>query len=75
MKRHEKDLSPQELEVLRYLWDGMQRKEIAQVMGLSDKTVQNYTLTLYQKLNVHTNVQAVREGVERGILKVALREQ
>lgn len=69
------DPSPQEHAVLRCLWDGMQQKEIAMALGISTKTVKNYTLTLYQKFQVHTNVQAVRKGLELGLLELSVKKK
>lgn len=64
-------LSEQERKVLYLLWEGLQRKEIAEVMGLSPKTVHNYTCTLYRKMGVHNAVQAVRFGLEHGWLDIS----
>lgn len=69
------DLAPQEYEVLKHLWDGLQQKEIAAIMTLSTKTVKNYTHALYGKLHVSTNVQAVRRGMELGILRITKNEE
>jgi RNA polymerase sigma factor (sigma-70 family) len=51
-------LSPQERRVLELLVDGKTNKQIAQRMGLSDKTVKSYLSNIYQKLHVTRRLQA-----------------
>src|ERR687892_504358 len=51
-------LSPQEERVLKQVADGKTNKEIAAVMGLSDKTVKNYLANVYDKLHVTRRSQA-----------------
>lgn len=63
-------LFPQELRVLDCMWNGMQRKEIAVTLSLSDTTVKNYIHTLYAKLNAKTGTQAIRRALEWGFLRV-----
>lgn len=51
-------LSPQEERVLKLVAEGKTNKEIAAVMGLSDKTVKNYLANVYDKLHVSRRSQA-----------------
>lgn len=69
----ESPLSAQERKVLYLQWEGLQRKEIAEVLGLTPKTVHNYTCSLYRKLGVHSAMQAVRVGLARGWLTLERR--
>jgi two-component system response regulator DevR len=56
---HEGDpLSPQEQRVLALVAQGKTNKEIAAVLGLSDKTVKNYLSNTFQKLRVSRRSQA-----------------
>ena len=52
-------LSEQEQRVLAYVAKGKTNKEVATVMGLSDKTVRNYLSSIFQKLNVTRRSEAV----------------
>jgi DNA-binding NarL/FixJ family response regulator len=45
-------LSPREIEVLKFLIDGKRNVAIAEVMGLSPKTVNTYKTRLFSKLHV-----------------------
>lgn len=51
-------LSPQEQRVLALVAQGKTNKEIAAVLGLSDKTVKNYLSNTFQKLRVSRRSQA-----------------
>ena len=56
---HEGDpLSLQEQRVLALVAQGKTNKEIAAVLGLSDKTVKNYLSNTFQKLRVSRRSQA-----------------
>ena len=56
---HQDDpLSPQEQRVLSLVAQGKTNKEIAAVLGLSDKTVKNYLSHIFQKLRVSRRSQA-----------------
>jgi len=52
------DLSPQESRILVLVVEGKTNKEIAKVMGLSDKTVKNYLSNAFQKLHVRRRSHA-----------------
>lgn len=52
-------LTAQEMKILRLVVEGKTNKEIAKVVGLSDKTVRNYLSNVFQKLNVERRSHAV----------------
>lgn len=51
-------LSPQERRVLALIADGRTNKEVANEMGLAEKTVKNYLSTVFDKLHVTRRSQA-----------------
>lgn len=55
-------LSNREVEVLRYLSGGKKNNEIAEVLGLNEKTISTYKLRLLQKLNVTNLVDLVNKA-------------
>ncbi len=58
-KRFEKtDLTPRETEVLLLIADGMNNKEIADELFISEKTVKNHVSSIFKKLNVADRTQA-----------------
>ena len=52
------DLSPQERRVLALVAEGLTNKEVAEKLGLSDNTVKNYLVTVFEKLQVKRRSQA-----------------
>ncbi|MEC0257853.1 hybrid sensor histidine kinase/response regulator transcription factor [Paenibacillus lautus] len=62
------DLTPREIEVLKYLSQGLRYKAIAMKLYLSDGTVRNYASTLYAKLGVRNRDEAVEVANQAGLL-------
>jgi DNA-binding NarL/FixJ family response regulator len=60
-------LTQRELEVLRYIARGMSKKEIANVMHLSVKTVDNHSTSLMSKLDIHDRVELARFAIREGL--------
>ncbi|MDY0162506.1 response regulator transcription factor [Desulfobotulus sp.] len=57
-------LSDRELEVFQLMGKGFQRKDIADLLGVSAKTVGSYRELIKKKLNVNTSGELMREAVE-----------
>ncbi len=59
-------LSEREIEVLRYVGKGFAKKQIAEMLGISVKTVDKHVTSVMEKLDIHDRVElalyAVREG-------------
>jgi LuxR family maltose regulon positive regulatory protein len=64
----ETDLTERELEVLRYLADGMPKREIGAALFLSYNTIHSHTKSIYQKLRVSSREAAVARARELGAL-------
>lgn len=60
-------LSDREREVLVYLARGLSKKEIAELMTLSVKTIQNHADRLMQKLDIHDRVELTRFAIREGL--------
>jgi DNA-binding NarL/FixJ family response regulator/two-component sensor histidine kinase len=52
-------LTPREKEVLQALAEGLDGKEIAEQLGISDKTERNHMASILAKLGVHSRLQAL----------------
>jgi DNA-binding NarL/FixJ family response regulator len=60
-------LTPRELEVLRYIARGLSKKDIAGIMHLSVKTVDNHSTSLMTKLKIHDRVELTRYAIREGL--------
>jgi DNA-binding NarL/FixJ family response regulator len=58
-------LSPREYQALELLAEGYLYKEIAEKMGVSVLTVQQFTKHIYEKLHVHSRTEAVVKFLKR----------
>jgi LuxR family maltose regulon positive regulatory protein len=62
------DLTERELEVLRYLAEGLPKRDIGRVLFLSYNTIHSHTKSIYQKLRVSSREAAVARARELGAL-------
>ena len=60
------ELSRRERETLVLLADGLSNAEIAERLGISEKTVRNHLSHLFDKLGVWSRAQAIVFARERG---------
>lgn len=60
------ELSPRERETLSLLADGLSNSEIAERLGISEKTVRNHLSHLFDKLGVWSRAQAIVFARDRG---------
>ncbi len=63
------NLTPRELEVLTYIAKGLSKKEIANLMHLSVKTVENHTANVMGRLDIHDRVQLTRLAIREGLIE------
>ncbi len=62
-------LSERELEVLRYVGRGFAKKQIADMMNISIKTVDKHVTTVMDKLDIHDRVELARYAIREGLIK------
>lgn len=63
-------LTPRELDVLQILAEGLSNKAIARRLGISDQTVKFHLASLCGKLGAQNRTDAVRLGIQRGLITV-----
>jgi NarL family two-component system response regulator LiaR len=64
------DLSRRELTVLRLLAQGLRHKEIARELHISPRTVSNHIFSIYRKLQINDQVEAVMYAIKQGIVQI-----
>ena len=62
------NLTPRELEILQLLVRGDDCKQISEGLFLSVFTVRAHLRSIYEKLHVHSNTQAVAEALKQGLV-------
>ena len=63
-------LTPREREVVKMIAEGNSVKEIANLLGLSVKTVEAHKFNLMRKLNIHNKAQLVTYAIQKKIVKM-----
>jgi DNA-binding NarL/FixJ family response regulator len=61
-------LSERERQVLRLLAEGLSAKQIAYELGITQSTVSQHVSRIYEKLDVHNAVAAVRVAIRTGFI-------
>jgi len=63
-------LTPRELEVLRLMGQGLQNKEIAAQLVITERTVKFYVSSILGKLDAGNRTEAVTIAAHRGLIKL-----
>ena len=63
-------LTPRELTALRLMADGKSNKEIANELGISDRTVKTHLGHLFEKLSVTSRTEAIKVASRRGLVRM-----
>lgn len=63
-------VTPRELSTLRLLADGKSNKEIANSLGITERTVKTHLGHLFEKLGVTSRTEAVKVAMRRGLVRL-----
>ena len=63
-------LTPRELSTLRLMADGRSNKEIANELGISERTVKTHLGHLFDKLGVTSRTEAAKVAARRGLVRL-----
>lgn len=66
----EQKLTPAEIHVLCIIGDGSGNAEAAELLCISESTVQTHRRNIMQKLNVSTSARLVREALRLGVVRI-----
>lgn len=61
-------LTDSEKQILRLIADGMKRKEIADELSISERTLSNHLQHIFEKLGVSSSVEAVTKAIQMGYI-------
>jgi DNA-binding NarL/FixJ family response regulator len=64
------DLTPREIEVLRYIALGLSNKEIAAALDVGEETIKTHVGHVLAKLQVESRGQATAQALKRGLVAV-----
>jgi DNA-binding NarL/FixJ family response regulator len=62
-------LSPRESEVVKLVAEGLSGREIAGVLGISEKTVERHRANVVEKLGLRDRVAITRYAIRRGLIE------
>lgn len=62
------DLSPREIQVLRYLAEGASNPEISEALNISPHTVKSHVIHIFNKINVNDRTQAAVWAVQNKVI-------
>jgi DNA-binding NarL/FixJ family response regulator len=63
------DLTPREQEVVKLVAEAHTNREIAEILHLSEKTVESHRANAMRKLGMRDRVELVRYAVRRGLIE------
>ena len=63
-------LTPREMEVLEHVAKGMNNREIAEALFISENTVKNHVRNILEKLHLHSRMEAVVYAVREKLLEI-----
>ncbi len=63
-------LTPREMEVLTHVAQGMNNREIAKALFISENTVKNHVRNILEKLHLHSRMEAVVYAVREKLLEI-----
>jgi DNA-binding NarL/FixJ family response regulator len=63
------ELTPREQEIVKLIAEAHTNKEIAEILHLSEKTVESHRANVLQKLGMRDRVELVRYAIRRGLVE------
>ena len=61
-------LTPREIEIVKYIAEGKSSREIADLLFLSFRTIQNHRTRIMRKLNLKKNTDLVKYAIQMGFI-------
>jgi two-component system, NarL family, response regulator DegU len=61
-------LTPREMQILKYIGQGLLNKQIAAELGISEQTIKNHVTSILRKLNANARTEAVVLALRQGLI-------
>jgi len=65
-------LSSREVEVLLFIGKGLSRREVSELLHVSDNTIATHVRNIYRKLNISSRAEAALEACRMGLISTEL---
>ncbi|MGH2469028.1 MAG: response regulator [Chloroflexota bacterium] len=69
-RRGSSELTPRETTILQLMATGKRNREIAQRLGISERTVGNHIANIYSKLQIQDRAQAILYAIQKGLVRI-----
>jgi DNA-binding NarL/FixJ family response regulator len=66
----ESQITKRELQIIQLISDGLRNKEIAEILSISERTVEFHKQNIYLKLKVSNNIDLVKRAVHNRLLEI-----
>jgi two-component system, NarL family, response regulator DegU len=63
-------LTPREMQILKYIGQGLLNKQIAAELGISEQTIKNHVTSILRKLNANARTEAVVLALKQGLITI-----
>ncbi len=63
-------LTPREMEILKYIGQGLLNKQIAAELKISEQTIKNHVTSILRKLNANARTEAVVVAIKQGLIRI-----
>jgi DNA-binding NarL/FixJ family response regulator len=61
-------ITHKEIEVIKYISQGLTNRDIAEKLVLSEETIKSHRKNIMSKLNIHNTAELVRYAIENGVI-------
>ncbi|MDR0207256.1 MAG: response regulator transcription factor [Bacteroidales bacterium] len=65
-----KEFTGQERRIIEFCRDGLQSKEIANILKLSPRTIENHKCNIFRKLGINNTVEMIQYAIKNGIIRI-----
>jgi len=68
VRQPKSELTPRELAVLRLIAQGKKNREVASILGISERTVADHQSNIFSRLRLHRRTEAILYAIRKGLV-------